>query len=105
MPGLQQRAAHGVAVVDHEPEVAVVVLGAAALREREELVAHVEEGHPRHPPAQLEGEQPPVEVERGVEIADLERHVVDADQASFRHARIVRPSDSGRGLRRAGRCQ
>ena len=65
---------------------------APALREREELVAHVEERHPGHPPAQLEAEQPPVELERGVEIADLERHVVDADQARFRHARIVRPS-------------
>ena len=48
-PGLQQRVADRVAVVDHEPEVAVVVRPAAALGEREELVAHVEEGHPAAP--------------------------------------------------------
>ena len=94
-PRLEQRRPHRVGVVDHEPEVALPVRpGAMALREREELIAHVEEGHPGHPAAQLEAEQAPVEVERGVEIADLERHVVDADQA-----RLAMPASYVRLLR------
>ena len=56
-------------------------------------------------PRSSKREQPPVEVERGVEIADLERHVVDADEPRARHARIVRPSEPGRAARVTGRCQ
>lgn len=49
--------------------------------ERDELIARVEEGHPvADPPPQLELEQPPVERECVVEVAHLERHVVDADE-------------------------
>jgi hypothetical protein len=62
---------------------------AAALGEREELVAHVEERHPPHAPAQLERQQAPVELERRLEVADLERHVVDPDRTRPRHARIL----------------
>ena len=54
---LRQRRAHRLAVVDHEPEVARVVGWLAPpLREREELVADVQERHPGHAAAQLEGE-------------------------------------------------
>ena len=74
------------AVVDHEAEVARAVrtVGLGHLGEHEELVAHVEEGHVRHPAAQLELEQPAVEGERLLEVGDLEHHVVDADQARHR---------------------
>ena len=54
-------------------------LGAAG-RERDELVAHVEERHGLAPTAQGEIEQAAVEGERFVEVADLERDVVDPDQ-------------------------
>jgi hypothetical protein len=61
--------------------VAVVVRALAApLGEREELVARVQERHPRHPPAQLEVQPAPVPGQRLVEVADLERHVVDPDE-------------------------
>jgi hypothetical protein len=56
--GLLGRGAHLLLVVDHEPEVAVVVRALrAALADREELVAHLEEGHPLRVAAQLEVEQ------------------------------------------------
>jgi hypothetical protein len=55
-------------------------------RERDELVAHVDE---RHPPtsasAQLEVEHAPVPRERLLDVVDLEGYVVDAEQT--RHAR------------------
>src|SRR3712207_9409789 len=80
--------AHRLLVVDHEPEVPVRVRRLRpALAERQELVAHVDEGGPPGPAAQLEGEEPPVERERLVDVPDLQRHVVDADQQ--RHRRIV----------------
>jgi hypothetical protein len=85
-PGLGERGPDRVAVVDDEAEVASLVgTLAAALGHGQELVAEVEEGHAAHAAAQLEGEQPPVEVERGVEVCDLERDVVDADQTSRAH--------------------
>ena len=89
--GRLERAPHLRLVVDDEPEVATVVARLlAALGERDELVAQVEEGHARRPAAQLEGEQPPVEGQRLLEVADLERDVVDAHQAgSLGHAHIV----------------
>ena len=73
--------AHRGDVVDDEAEVALVVGGLPpALHERDELVAHVDERRARHAAAQLEREQAPVERQRGVDIGDLERHVVHADQ-------------------------
>ena len=76
------------AVIHHEPEVAVPVRRAGlALRERQELVAHVEEGHARHAAAQLELEDAAVEVDRLVHVADRQRDVVDADQP--RHSRSI----------------
>jgi hypothetical protein len=70
-------------VEPHEPEVAALVgTLAPALGDGEELVAETEEGHARTAAAQLEGEQTPVEVERGVEIADLEREALSASSPS-----------------------
>ena len=48
MPSAVQRRSHGLEVVNHEPEVARVVSRLRpALRERKELITHIEEGHPR----------------------------------------------------------
>src|SRR4029078_4236774 len=51
-----------------------------ALRDGQELVAHVDERHAADAAAQVEAEQPAVEVERRVEVGDLEGGVVDPDQ-------------------------
>ena len=74
----------------------------AALGEREELVAHVEERHARDPAAQLELERPPVELERRLEVADLERDVVDPDQPRARHRWILTGPPGYRTHRLAG---
>ena len=84
--GLGQRGAHGLAVIDHEAEVAALIgTLEAPFGDSQELVAEIQERHPWHASAELEGEQPAVEVERGVEVADLERDVVDADEAGGGH--------------------
>ena len=75
----------------------------AALGERDELVAHLEERHPGDAAAQLELEDRAVELERRVEVADLERDVVDAEQpgALAAHARLTtRISGPRRSTRR-----
>src|SRR5438477_10882996 len=67
------------------------------LRERDELVADVDDRHPRRATAQLEVEDPAVELERVVDALDLERDVVDADEA--RHlASVARRRGLGRWL-------
>jgi len=72
----------GLAVVDDEAEVAIGVGPAArAGQEREELVAHREEGDLALALDAREGEDRAVEGERGVDVADLEGDVVDADEA------------------------
>jgi hypothetical protein len=53
----------------------------ASLRKREELVAHVDEGRPASAASQLELEDPAVEVERLLDVPDLECDVVDPDQS------------------------
>ena len=63
----------------------------APARDRDELVAHVDERHrAARAAAQLELEEPPVPLERGVDVGDLERDVVDADEPG--HASTVAPS-------------
>src|SRR5436190_6401472 len=93
--GLLQRRADGGLVVDHQPEVPVLVrrLGTVG-RERDELVAEVDEGHPRFDPApELEREDATVELEGRVYVAHLERDVVEADGASpSRHPDTVSSS-------------
>src|SRR6266508_6140002 len=80
----RQRTADGVLVVDHEPEMTAVVGGlAAALLQREELIAQIDEGRGLAPAAQLEVEQAAVERQRRVDIADLERDMVETDGARF----------------------
>ena len=50
-----------------------------ALRQGDELVAQVDEGHALAAPPQLECEYGAVEAECFVDVADLQRDVVDAD--------------------------
>jgi heme exporter protein A len=77
---LVERLADLGAVIDHQSEMAVPV-GCAwlAVREGEELIAHVEEGHAWHASAKLEIEDAAVELDRLVHVADDQRDVVYAD--------------------------
>jgi len=88
------RRAHRGDVVDDEAEVALVVGGLpATLHQCDELVAHVDEGRTGRAAAQLECEQSPVQLQRGVQIADLESHMVHADQSGLRlHGAKARPA-------------
>ena len=69
-------------IVHHEPDVPVVVGGVRdPARERDELVSEVDERHPRGPAPQLHAVEDPVEErERLVDVADLDRDVVDAHE-------------------------
>ena len=59
----------------------VARLGPAS-REGEELVAHIHERHPvGDAAAELQVEEAPVPGERFVDVADLERDVVDPDES------------------------
>ena len=83
--GLLEGGANGRPVVDDEPEVArrVIRLG-SPLRERDELVAAVDEGHSRHPAPKLEIEDLAVERQRPVDVTDLQGDVVDPDRPGAR---------------------
>jgi GTP-binding protein len=84
-----ERGAHRRLVVDDEAEVPLAIdVWCAVSRKREELVAHVDEHHLRaDAAAQLELEELPVPGERLVDVAHLERDVVDADEPG--HAETV----------------
>ena len=78
---------HRLLVVDDQPEMAIVVAAWA----RPSLSARnwspmSRNAMPRRPSAELEGEEPAVERERLLEIADLERDVVDARAGPGRSA-------------------
>jgi len=79
---LQQGGPHRLLVVHDEADVAALVrLLRPPRRQGEELVPHVHEGHPpAGPPAQLEPEEPPVPLQRRVDVVDLQRHVVNAEK-------------------------
>src|SRR5262249_18510862 len=82
--GFPQGAAHSLLVIDHQSEVPTVIGGLpAALLKGEELVAEVDERGVVAPAAQLEIEQPTVEFQRRVDVADLDRHVIETDRAGF----------------------
>ncbi len=84
MPASVERLADGLLVVHHEPEMATVVRRlAAALLQREELVAQVDEGHVLAFPAQLEVEEAGVKRQRCLDIAHFKRHVIETDGARF----------------------
>jgi hypothetical protein len=78
-----KRLPHLGSVVHDEPEVARLVGSARlAVRKREELIAHVEEGHARQPAAQLELKNPAVELDRLLYVSHAERYMIDADHPS-----------------------
>ena len=67
----------------------------APARERDELVADVDERHPPGASAELQVEDAAVEAERLVDVVDLERDVVDADKPrAIRHAAIFAAVDT-----------
>ena len=55
----------------------------APLLESNELVAEIDEGHGVALAAQLEREEPAVERQRLIDVADLDRNVIDADKPRF----------------------
>src|SRR6478672_3626658 len=77
-------AADCVLVVDHETKMTAVVgaLGAALLQ-REELIAQIDERRGLALAAQFELEQAAIERQRLLDIADLESDVVETDGARF----------------------
>ena len=82
-----ERSTRGLLVLDDEPEVACSVrLPRLTLHERDELVADVDEGGTMRPPAQRELEDLPVEVQRFLDVSDLERDVVDPGETRQCHA-------------------
>ena len=86
--GIGERLARRLLVVDDQTEVTAAVRRlSSALRERDELVADVDEGHVRRASTELEIEDPAVELERVVDALDLERDVVDPDES--RHGTSV----------------
>ncbi len=87
--GLLESSARGLLVVDDEAEVAVRVGQLRpSLGERDELVAQVHEGHPAGAAAELEVEDAPVELERLLDVADLEGDVVQTDEPRTAHTAI-----------------
>jgi uracil-DNA glycosylase len=68
-------------VHDHADVPGLVRRLRPALGEGDELVADVDEGRPSHPPAELEVEDATEELERRVDAVDLDRDVVDPDEA------------------------
>ena len=112
--GLRERLADRVLVIDHEPEMTPVIGGLlAALLQREELIAKIDEGRGLALAAQLEVEQPTVEGQRLVDVADLERDMIEADGMALFLFLAWGPSDAptrrscgdvaGCGLDRDGR--
>jgi hypothetical protein len=83
---LLKRCTHAFLVVDDEPEVpSSIARLAASCCKRDELVSHVDEGHRRAgPTSQLELEVASVPGERFVDVTDLERNVVDPNEARHR---------------------
>ena len=68
-----------VSVIDDQPEVTVVVgFLPSTLGERDELIPDVDERHAPGPSAQRELEDPAVEVQRLLDVPDLQRDVVDS---------------------------
>jgi hypothetical protein len=60
---------------------AIVGRRGAALLQRDELIAEVDEGRRLAAAAQAEDEQTPVEGERFVDIADDERDMIEPDRS------------------------
>ena len=73
-------------VIDDKADMAALdVLSCGPVHQRhvDELVAHVDEGVALALAAQGEIENPPIPVERLIDVADLDRDMIDADQPWF----------------------
>ena len=100
-----QGCSDGLLVVHHQPEVARLVwrLGSAG-GYRDELVGHIDERHRRtDAAAHLELEETSVPREGVIDVADLERNVVNPNEAHGwpAYSITVRPNDRG-GFQYAG---
>ena len=80
--GVSQRFADSVLIIDHKAKMAVIVgwLGAALLQ-REELVAQIDEGRSLALAAKLEVEQATVESQSLFDVTDLESDMVETNGA------------------------
>jgi Ca2+-binding RTX toxin-like protein len=63
----------------------------APLRERDELVAEVDEGRPARPATERQLEDPAVELKCLVDVADFERNVIDPDGSRSHLPTVNRP--------------
>src|SRR5947207_10613061 len=71
------------AIVDDKADMAALDAALLAIRHPrhvDELVAHIDKGAALAAAAQVEVEDLAVPVERLVDVADLDRHMIDADQ-------------------------
>src|SRR5207237_6133900 len=89
---------HGRSVVEHKADMAA--LDAALLivrhpRQVDELVAHIDKGGALMPVAQVEVEDLAVPFERLVDVADLDRHMVDADEPGLSAVAHIHPPNIG----------
>src|SRR5262249_339417 len=80
-----QRLAASLRVIPDETEVATIVCGlSATFLQGNKLIAKVDEGHGLSLATQLESEESAVERQRLVDVADLQRNMVEANDARFR---------------------
>ena len=83
-----ERASRRLLVVDDETEVARAVARLRpALHQRDELIADIDERRVVRATAKLDVEQSAVELERAIDVVDLERDVVDSDEPRLAHER------------------
>ena len=83
-PHLSQGPANRLPVVDHESNVTAVVSGLrATLLQGEELIAKIKKGGGFASATEFEVKQSAVKRQRLVDIADLERHVIQTDGPGF----------------------
>src|SRR5262249_11179509 len=79
-----ERFAGSLLVLDNEAEMASVVGGLlAALLQRDELVAQIDKRHGVALAAQLKAKEAAVECQRLLDVADLERNVIEPHDARF----------------------
>src|SRR5918997_525698 len=93
-----QRPPDRLPVVHDDADVAVRVRRLRPLPDDgDKLVPGVDKRHLRPAPAQLEVEDAPVELERRVDVVDLDGHVVEPDQpGAWLHGRIILPRPARR---------
>src|SRR5450631_1690122 len=82
--GIDQCFASGLFVIDDKPKMTSIVGGlCTALLQRNELVAQIDERHVIALAAKLEIEQPAIESQSRLDVTDLERDMIETDDARF----------------------